>query len=250
MPNGTDPYWSFQKRWDSSFTHSLSLSWYLSVQGCEGWCWRWCWLPSCPLWPPSLTAAALCSPWTSGLTSGPRPPSESSLLWAGEATSAADHLWPLVPVLLLPPPMCRVWVLCIVAISICWIPIVQAAQSGQLFDYIQSVSSYLAPPIAAVFLLAVFVKRVNETVRWLSKHPVRSVIPSTFTYRGRSGAWWEVWWWAFVEWFPSSGSVPAAAFTRPTALSWCVASITFILESSSSCAPPFWCWWSAAAPSP
>uniref|UniRef100_A0A8D3ED78 Sodium/glucose cotransporter 2 n=1 Tax=Scophthalmus maximus TaxID=52904 RepID=A0A8D3ED78_SCOMX len=57
----------------------------------------------------------------------------------------------------------RVWVLCIVAVSICWIPVVQAAQSGQLFDYIQSVSSYLAPPIASVFLLAVFVKRVNET---------------------------------------------------------------------------------------
>ncbi|XP_023263158.1 sodium/glucose cotransporter 2-like, partial [Seriola lalandi dorsalis] len=56
----------------------------------------------------------------------------------------------------------RVWVLCIVAISICWIPVVQAAQSGQLFDYIQSISSYLAPPIASVFLLAVFVKRVNE----------------------------------------------------------------------------------------
>ncbi|RVE64701.1 hypothetical protein OJAV_G00128790 [Oryzias javanicus] len=57
----------------------------------------------------------------------------------------------------------RVWVLCIVAVSICWIPVVQAAQSGQLFDYIQSVSSYLSPPIAAIFLLAVFVKRVNET---------------------------------------------------------------------------------------
>ncbi|KAA8593783.1 hypothetical protein FQN60_004617 [Etheostoma spectabile] len=56
----------------------------------------------------------------------------------------------------------RVWVLCIVVVSICWIPVVQAAQSGQLFDYIQSVSSYLAPPIASVFLLAVFVKRVNE----------------------------------------------------------------------------------------
>ncbi|XP_061574984.1 sodium/glucose cotransporter 2 [Cololabis saira] len=56
----------------------------------------------------------------------------------------------------------RVWVLCIVAISICWIPVVQAAQSGQLFDYIQSISSYLGPPIAAVFLLALFVKRVNE----------------------------------------------------------------------------------------
>ncbi|CAB1348757.1 unnamed protein product [Coregonus sp. 'balchen'] len=43
----------------------------------------------------------------------------------------------------------RVWVLVIVAVSICWIPVVQAAQSGQLFDYIQSVTSYLAPPIAS-----------------------------------------------------------------------------------------------------
>ncbi|XP_072312116.1 sodium/glucose cotransporter 2 [Eucyclogobius newberryi] len=56
----------------------------------------------------------------------------------------------------------RVWVLCIVGVSICWIPVVQASQSGQLFDYIQSVCSYLAPPIAAVFLLAVFIRRVNE----------------------------------------------------------------------------------------
>uniref|UniRef100_A0A8D0GYP9 Sodium/glucose cotransporter 2 n=1 Tax=Sphenodon punctatus TaxID=8508 RepID=A0A8D0GYP9_SPHPU len=56
----------------------------------------------------------------------------------------------------------RVWILVLVAVSIAWIPVVQAAQGGQLFDYIQSVASYLAPPITAVFLLAVFVKRVNE----------------------------------------------------------------------------------------
>ncbi|XP_074921998.1 sodium/glucose cotransporter 2 isoform X2 [Chelonoidis abingdonii] len=56
----------------------------------------------------------------------------------------------------------RVWILCMVAISIAWIPMVQAAQSGQLFDYIQSIASYLAPPIAAVFFLALFFKRVNE----------------------------------------------------------------------------------------
>ncbi|XP_030236737.1 sodium/glucose cotransporter 2 isoform X2 [Gadus morhua] len=56
----------------------------------------------------------------------------------------------------------RIWVLVIVGVSICWIPVVQAAQSGQLFDYIQSVTSYLAPPIASVFFLAVFVRRVNE----------------------------------------------------------------------------------------
>ncbi|XP_074854307.1 sodium/glucose cotransporter 2 isoform X2 [Carettochelys insculpta] len=56
----------------------------------------------------------------------------------------------------------RVWILCIVVISIAWIPVVQAAQGGQLFDYMQSIASYLAPPIAAVFFLAIFVKRVNE----------------------------------------------------------------------------------------
>ncbi|ETE66451.1 Sodium/glucose cotransporter 2, partial [Ophiophagus hannah] len=56
----------------------------------------------------------------------------------------------------------RVWILLLVGISIAWIPVVQVAQGGQLFDYIQSISSYLAPPIAAIFLLGVFVKRLNE----------------------------------------------------------------------------------------
>lgn len=52
----------------------------------------------------------------------------------------------------------------LIGISIAWVPIVQSAQSGQLFDYIQSITSYLGPPIAAVFLLAIFCKRVNEPV--------------------------------------------------------------------------------------
>ncbi|XP_072452929.1 sodium/glucose cotransporter 2 isoform X3 [Notamacropus eugenii] len=56
----------------------------------------------------------------------------------------------------------RLWVLFIVAVSIAWLPVVQAAQGGQLFDYIQAVSSYLAPPVSAVFILALFVPRVNE----------------------------------------------------------------------------------------
>ncbi|XP_064424155.1 sodium/glucose cotransporter 1 [Latimeria chalumnae] len=56
----------------------------------------------------------------------------------------------------------RVFILFLIAISIAWIPIVQSAQSGQLFDYIQSITSYLGPPISAVFLLAIFYKRVNE----------------------------------------------------------------------------------------
>uniref|UniRef100_A0A452RSB3 Sodium/glucose cotransporter 1 n=1 Tax=Ursus americanus TaxID=9643 RepID=A0A452RSB3_URSAM len=54
------------------------------------------------------------------------------------------------------------FILVLIGISIAWVPIVQSAQSGQLFDYIQSITSYLGPPIAAVFLLAVFWKRVTE----------------------------------------------------------------------------------------
>uniref|UniRef100_A0A8C0SKE9 Sodium/mannose cotransporter SLC5A10 n=1 Tax=Canis lupus familiaris TaxID=9615 RepID=A0A8C0SKE9_CANLF len=46
--------------------------------------------------------------------------------------------------------------------DILWIPIIQSSNSGQLFDYIQSVTSYLAPPITALFLLAIFCKRVTE----------------------------------------------------------------------------------------
>nr|XP_036860295.1 sodium/glucose cotransporter 2 isoform X5 [Manis javanica] len=56
----------------------------------------------------------------------------------------------------------RVWVVFIVAVSVAWLPVVQAAQGGQLFDYIQAVSSYLAPPVSAVFVLALFVPRINE----------------------------------------------------------------------------------------
>ncbi|XP_059939295.1 sodium/glucose cotransporter 4 isoform X2 [Mesoplodon densirostris] len=56
----------------------------------------------------------------------------------------------------------RVFVVFLVIISILWVPIIQSSNSGQLFDYIQSVTSYLAPPITALFLLAIFCKRVTE----------------------------------------------------------------------------------------
>lgn len=56
----------------------------------------------------------------------------------------------------------RVFVVFLVVVSILWIPLIQSSNSGQLFDYIQSVTSYLAPPITALFLLAIFCKRVTE----------------------------------------------------------------------------------------
>ena len=56
----------------------------------------------------------------------------------------------------------RIFVLFLVAISIIWIPIIQASQGSQLFNYIQSITSYLAPPICSVYLLAIFWPRTNE----------------------------------------------------------------------------------------
>ncbi|GFU52894.1 hypothetical protein NPIL_363712 [Nephila pilipes] len=59
----------------------------------------------------------------------------------------------------------RVFVLLLVAVSIVWIPIVEASQNSQLFHYIQSVTSFLAPPVCAVYILAITFERVNEEVR-------------------------------------------------------------------------------------
>ncbi|XP_066131912.1 sodium/myo-inositol cotransporter 2 [Saccopteryx bilineata] len=56
----------------------------------------------------------------------------------------------------------RVFVLLLVLVSILWIPIIQASQGGQLFIYIQSISSYLQPPVAVVFILGCFWERSNE----------------------------------------------------------------------------------------
>ncbi|GHA25764.1 solute:sodium symporter (SSS) family transporter [Salinimicrobium marinum] len=48
----------------------------------------------------------------------------------------------------------------IVIIGIIWIPIM-ANISGVLYEYLQKVQSYIAPPITAVFLLGIFYKRIN-----------------------------------------------------------------------------------------
>uniref|UniRef100_A0A8B9FSF3 Sodium/myo-inositol cotransporter 2 n=1 Tax=Amazona collaria TaxID=241587 RepID=A0A8B9FSF3_9PSIT len=56
----------------------------------------------------------------------------------------------------------RVFVLLLTVVSILWIPLVQAGQGGQLFIYIQSISSYLQPPVAVVFMLGCFWRRANE----------------------------------------------------------------------------------------
>jgi solute:Na+ symporter, SSS family len=48
----------------------------------------------------------------------------------------------------------------LVGFGLLWIPLMQLI-SGQLYQYIQSVQAYIAPPIAAVFLLGLISKRLN-----------------------------------------------------------------------------------------
>jgi SSS family solute:Na+ symporter len=48
----------------------------------------------------------------------------------------------------------------VVISGILWIPFMKYI-SGELYHYLQSVQAYIAPPIAAVFLLGIFWKRIN-----------------------------------------------------------------------------------------
>ena len=50
----------------------------------------------------------------------------------------------------------------VVILGMIWIPMMGRI-SNTLYEYLQSVQSYLAPPIAAVFLFGVFFKRINAT---------------------------------------------------------------------------------------
>ena len=63
--------------------------------------------------------------------------SEKQLVWAGQIATVV-----------------------MVACGLAWIPFMKFI-SGQLYQYLQSVQAYIAPPIAAVFLLGIFFKRVN-----------------------------------------------------------------------------------------
>jgi len=54
----------------------------------------------------------------------------------------------------------RIATVIVVILGVLWIPIM-ANISGVLYEYLQKVQSYIAPPITAVFLLGVFYKRIN-----------------------------------------------------------------------------------------
>uniref|UniRef100_H0XY46 Sodium/glucose cotransporter 2 n=1 Tax=Otolemur garnettii TaxID=30611 RepID=H0XY46_OTOGA len=56
----------------------------------------------------------------------------------------------------------RFFVIILLVVTIACVPIMQWTQSEKFFKYTLAVRSYVEPPMAAVFLLAMFCKRVNE----------------------------------------------------------------------------------------
>ncbi|XP_010617210.1 sodium/glucose cotransporter 5 isoform X1 [Fukomys damarensis] len=56
----------------------------------------------------------------------------------------------------------RLVIVVLIGVSVAWIPILQGSNGGQLFIYMQSVTSSLAPPVTAVFILGIFWRRANE----------------------------------------------------------------------------------------
>src|SRR6185312_15054067 len=53
----------------------------------------------------------------------------------------------------------RIATIVMVIIGLLWIPVIQGARG--LYDYLQGIQAYLAPPIFVVFFFGVFIKRLN-----------------------------------------------------------------------------------------
>uniref|UniRef100_A0A2P2HZC4 Sodium/myo-inositol cotransporter-like n=2 Tax=Hirondellea gigas TaxID=1518452 RepID=A0A2P2HZC4_9CRUS len=59
--------------------------------------------------------------------------------------------------------MCaRLFILCLLGVSVAWVPVIESIQGGEMYIYIQSVAAYLSPPIAAVYCMALLYSRMNE----------------------------------------------------------------------------------------
>ncbi|CAG0883754.1 unnamed protein product [Cyprideis torosa] len=61
----------------------------------------------------------------------------------------------------------RVFVCVMVALSVLWIPVIQATEGGQLYAYIQNVASNLTPPICSVYTVSIFWKRLTEKLHYM-----------------------------------------------------------------------------------
>ena len=50
----------------------------------------------------------------------------------------------------------------VVVLGLLWVPVIEKLADGALYEYLQNVQAYIAPPITAVFLLGIFSSRINN----------------------------------------------------------------------------------------
>ena len=56
----------------------------------------------------------------------------------------------------------RIATIAVMIIGFLWVPFLESLSKGTLYQYLQSVQAYIAPPITAVFLLGILWKRMNS----------------------------------------------------------------------------------------
>ena len=104
----------------------------------------------------------------------------------------------------------RMTTVCMTVLGLIWVPIMKAISGGGLYQYIQAVQSFLAPPIVAVFLLGLYWKRCNlRGASWglsvgfllgMAKLAANAICPGPDGY-------------AFIQDFYFSGILLAMSFT-------------------------------------
>ena len=56
----------------------------------------------------------------------------------------------------------RCFIAILAVLSILWVPVIEHGVGAKLFTYLQTIQAYMGPQICALFLMAVFIPRVNE----------------------------------------------------------------------------------------
>ena len=85
----------------------------------------------------------------------------------------------------------------IVVLGIFWIPIMEKIGGGVMYQYLQNVQSYIAPPVTTVFLLGIVWKRVNATAA------ITTLMTGLVLLVARLGS--EIWYQPAIQHFKETG---------------------------------------------
>ncbi|MDT0605974.1 sodium:solute symporter [Croceitalea rosinachiae] len=92
----------------------------------------------------------------------------------------------------------------IVILGILWIPIMEKIGGGVMYQYLQNVQSYIAPPVTTVFLLGIVWKRVNSTAA------ITTLMSGLVLLVARLGS--EIYYQPYIEHFRQTGEQLTSGF--------------------------------------